>query len=99
MFSARQSSIEFDFQAAEMTALFQRGKIKKTQVNRFFDFINQIAGQQNSGDVSFLKLYDFNRVRIKAGILHGTHNFRLDIGLHGSIPILETSFFTQFKRK
>jgi hypothetical protein len=92
----RGAAVQPDFLAAEESALFQRRKIEKAQLQRFLDLVDEISGQEDPGDVR-LDPFDFvDRVRVGIRIperfdqfrMHGRARFVLFSGEGGRAGIL-----------
>lgn len=77
----REALIETQLFVAEVAALFQRGKIQKAKTHRLFDFVRDLAREQNPGDMRFEHAESTHRVRIKLRVLQGLN----ELGIHGDL--------------
>ena len=63
-----ESLIESHLFAAEVGPAFQRGKIEVSKRHRFFEFVDERAGEEHPGDVGFDEADRAGRVGIGGGI-------------------------------
>jgi hypothetical protein len=69
-------AIQPEFFLAEVFSLLQCGEISKSQIDRLFDFIDEVTGKDDPGNVSFKPAKTLHVVVVNSGITEPVQEVR-----------------------
>jgi len=81
-----KTPIEAQLFVAEMAPLIQRRKIEETEINRFLDLVNVVAGQNDPGNMRFDQVQTINRMPEGEGVIECVYHFGGAVECLGASP-------------
>src|SRR5690606_8887009 len=66
-----QTPVQAQLFGAEMRALLEGGEIEETEIDRFLDLVDEVAGEKHPGDMGFHQRETGNRMVVQGWVLQG----------------------------